>query len=286
MPLPPLIIEAPPIVASRRSGLLVAATGPMPLERHAETSGARWWSNACGSAHLYPPACSESPYTAFTEDAASGLEDAFPVVVYSSIKCPAVGKSLERARAEATARLEASEQRAVEAALWGGQAAGPAVPGIFTQMTGDVTLLAGTAASAKVAVSALEQQSAQSNYDGPTILHARPGVAAYVGGAGLLRSRVPSDGERQFTHYGSEVSFGAGYAGSSPDGVTPPDATTEYMAITGRVFVWRSEIFHQEGGASEEPGLNKTTNQRTVIAFRVYAVGVECFAAMIKFTRA
>ena len=33
-------------------------------------------------------------------------------------------------------------------------------------------------------------------------------------------------------------------------------------------------------------GLNKVTNQRTVIAWRVYAIGVECFAAMIKYTRA
>lgn len=290
MPLPPLIIEAPPIVAARRSGLFLAATGPMPLEAHAETAGAQWWSNACGASKLYPPACSDAPYTAFDEGAASGLEDAFPVVVYASVKCPPVGKSLEKARAEATERLEASEQTAVETAFWGGQAAPVAVPGVlerlFLQVPSNVTLIAGTAATAKEALSKLEQQAAASNYFGPTIVHARPAAAAYVGGAGLLRSRVSTDGEHQFTHYGSEVAFGAGYAGASPDNATPPDATTEYMAITGRVFLWRSEIFHQDGGASEEPGLNKTTNQRTVIAWRVFAIGVECLAAMIKFTRA
>src|SRR6185436_122752 len=247
MPLPPMIIEAPPLTAPRRSGLFVAANGPMPLEQHAETTGAQWWSNACGGSKLYPPACSDAPYTAVDEGAASGLEDAFPVVVYSSIKCPPVGKSLERAREDARARLEASEEAAVESAFWGGQTTPVAIPGILERLSlqggSNMVLIAGTAANVKEATSKLEQQSAASTYYGPTILHFRPAAAAYMGGAGLLKSRVSTDGEHQFTHYGSEVVFGQGYSGSSPDNVTAPDSTTEYGAVTlsGQVFISRSE---------------------------------------------
>jgi hypothetical protein len=284
MPMPPIILDAPALGPSRRSGLFLAATGPGVVERHAETSGARWWSNACGSAHLYPPACSDSPYSAPTVDDAAGLEDAFPVVVYASIVCPPVGNSAEKARADVTERLMASEQRAVERALWGGEGT---VPGVFQQLAAQtptgVTLLSGTAATVTDAVSQLEQQSSQSNYDGQVLIHARPRIAAYAGHAGLLKSRTASDGEHQFTHYGSEVVFGAGYAGSSPDNVTAPDATTEYMAATGRVLINRSEIFYQD---PPNQVLNKVTNQRTLIAWRVYTVAVECFAAMIKVTRA
>lgn len=281
MPLPPIIIEAPPLGQTRRPGLFVAATGPGPISVHAETAGARWWSNACGGSHLYPPACLDVAYPSMVKDSASGLQDAYPVVVYSSIECPGVGQSAEEAKADVRERLEASEQRAVETALWGGEGS---VLGVFQQMNtaGKVTLLGATAANAKEAVSKLEQQAASSSYDGPTILHMRPAMAAYMASYGLLRSRVSSDGEHIFTWDGTEVAFGAGYAGSSPDNATAP-TTDEYMAITGRVLLGRSEIFFQD---PPEELISRVNNQRAIIAWRVYTVAVECLAAMTKVTRA
>lgn len=286
MPLPPLIIEAPPLAPSRRPGLFLAATGPSPIERHAETVGARWQSNACGGAHLYPPACLDVAYPAMAADDSAGLEDAFPIVVYASIVCPAIGNPPEKARQDVTDRLVSGAQDAVEAALWGGEGS---LPGVFERLTAQtptgVALIAGTAANVVEAVSKLEQQAAQSTYKGPLIIHARPAAAAYMGTRALLRSRVASDGEHMFTHYGSEVVFGAGYAGSSPDDVTQPEspAGTEYMAITGRVLLGKSEIFYQD---PPDQVLNKVTNQRTLVAWQVFTIGVECFAAMIKYTRA
>lgn len=281
MPLPPIIIEAPPLGQTRRPGLFVAATGPTPISVHAETSGARWWSNACGGSHLYPAACADVAYPNMVKDPGSGLQDAYPVVVYSSIECPAVGQTAAEARANVAERLEASEQRAVETALWGGEAP---VLGVLQQMNtaGKVTLLGGTAANVKAAVSALEQQAASASYDGPTILHMRPAMAAYMASYGLLRSRVSSDGEHIYTWDGTEVAFGAGYAGSSPDNATAA-GTDEYMAITGRVLLGRSEIFYQD---PPEELLNRVTNQRAIIAWRVYTIAVECLAAMTKVTRA
>lgn len=281
-PMPPLIIEAPPLGESGRPGLFVAANGPTPIEPHAETSGAVWWSNACGGAHLYPPACADVAYPTMLKDAASGLENAYPVVVYASIECPAVGRSAEKAKQDVTDRLVASEQRAVEAALWGGEGT---QLGVFQQLNTatQMTLIAGTAATAKAALGLLEQQSTLAGYDGPVLIHTRPGVAAYMAGSGLLRSRVSSDGEKIFTWYGSTVVFGAGYAGSSPDNVTAPDTTTEYMAATGRVLLGKSEIFYQD---PPEALLSRVNNQRLIVAWRVYTVAVECFAAAVKFTRA
>lgn len=284
MPLPPLIIDAPPLGRTRRPGLLLAATGPVPIEQHAETVGTRWWSNACGGAHLYPAACSDVAYPQMVKDAASGLQDAVPFVVYASIECPPVGSSAAAAREKVAERLEASEGRAVELAFWGGEGT---VPGLVQQLNtaGKVSLLNGGTAvgSVKEGMSLLEQQAASASYDGPVILHARPRIAAYAGGAGLLRTRVSSDGEHIFTWDGTEVSFGAGYAGSSPDNATAPDATTEYMAITGRVLLGRSEIFYQD---PPEELLDRVKNQRAIVAWRVYTMAVECLTAVVKVTRA
>jgi hypothetical protein len=276
-----MIIEAPPLGKSRRPGLIQAATGPTPIERHAETTGTRWLSNACGSSHLYPPACLDVAYPAPVVDPASGLQDALTFVVYASIICPPVGQSAEKARDNVTERLEASEQRAVERALWGGEGT---VPGLFQTLNtaGAVTLLAGTSASVRVATGQLEQQSAAWSYDGPTLLHARPGMGAYL--HQVLRGPLSSDNGHAYTWYGSDTVLGAGYAGASPDNATAPDATTEYMAITGRILLGRSKIFYQD---PPEILLDKVKNQRTLIAWRVYTIAAECnLVAMVKVTRA
>jgi hypothetical protein len=297
VPRPPAVLDAPAPVQPRRSGLFLAATGPMEnMDVHVTDVGATWWTDACGNARLYPAGCSELPYSPFQLDLAGGMEYAYPFHVYGTTVCPPVGVTGAESRERVLRRLAQGEEKAVERAFWGGQALidnppgqtdTPVIKGLVQLLAEEapagITLLAGTAATVKEAVSRLEQHAADSTYNGPLLLHARPGVAAYTGG--LIRDRVSSDGEHQYTQAGSEWVFGRGYSGASPDNVTPPDATTEYMIITGRVFIWRAP---QEKILVSAPDqiLDKITNQRGMIADRPYAIGVDCYAAAVKFTRA
>lgn len=297
MPRPPHVLDAPAPVIPRRSGLFLAATGPMEnMDEHVVDVGATWWTDSCGNARLYPAGCVDGTYYPYALDAAGGLEMAYPFHVYATTICPPVGVTAAESRERVLRRLAQGEEKSVERAFWGGQALidnpppfvdTPVIKSVVQllseELPAGITLLAGTAATVKEAVSRLEQHAADSSYNGPLLLHARPGVAAYTDG--LMRDRVSADGEHQYTKAGSEWVFGQGYSGSSPDNTVQPDATTEYMIITGRVFIWRVP---QEKVLVSPPDqvLDKTSNQRGMIADRPYAIGVDCYAAAVKFTRA
>lgn len=275
MPLPRMVLE-PLGLPALPNGLLEAATGPLDLPVHARTSGAEYEADSCGEARLYPSPCEVDPadYPEFVLDPSDGLTRVFVFDVYASIVCGALGVSWEEQARRVRARLQMGEARAVELAFWGGDAN---VTGVIEQLdtAGDVVDLT-MAASAKEAVSMLEQQMAET-YGGLPFIHARPRMGAYLGGAGVLTERNPAR-----THFGSTVVLGAGYSGNSPDGVTPPDATTETMLATGRVIVWRSGI---EVPPSIQM-LDRTNNQLGLYAMRTYAIAVECSAASVLVTRA
>lgn len=282
--MPPFVLDLPSS-PQRRSGLFEAVTGPMPLPEHAQTSGAVWWSTACGGAHLYPPACATPPYPSFTFDGEDGLVQAFPFVVYASETCTPVANSIERAQDVVRTRFDLGEGYAVEQALWGG---GSGVTGVFEQLVAlggaanpQVQTLAASASPTE-AVSLLEEQAAGSGYHGPIIIHARPRMAPWLAKAGQFRTHVASDGQLLYTWNGSMVVFGAGYPGKTPAGVAP-DATTETMYITGRILLWKEEgdLF-----ISPEQVLDRTLNQRAIYGARAYALGVECLAAATVVTRA
>lgn len=284
MAIPAYILD-PPALPNRRSGLIEAATGPMPLPTHAQTSGATWWSTACGGAHLYNPACLTPPYPSFTFDGEDGLVQAFPFVVYASEKCTPVGNSIERSQNVVRSRFALGEGYAVEKALWGG---GEGVTGIFEQLVAlggaanpQVTVLA-TTPSVPDAIGLLEQQAATSGYHGPIIIHARRRMAPYFAKYGQFRTRLGSDGQLLYTWNGSMVVFGDGYSGNDTTGAAP-GVTTEAMYITGRVLLWREEgdLF-----ISPEQVLDRTLNQRQIYGARAYALGIECLAAATVVTRA
>ncbi|HEU5111009.1 MAG TPA: hypothetical protein VFT95_20910 [Micromonosporaceae bacterium] len=280
MPLPPAII-VPPVPPPVRNGLFVAATGPMSMLPHMQTTGAQWWAESCGGAHLYPPACAVPPYPAFTYDVGDGLFTVYPFVVYASEICGVAGSTDADAERRVRERLRLGEQAAAEKALWGG---GEGVTGIFETLegVGKVTHLADSANLVE-AVSLLEQQAAVETYYGPLIIHARPRIAAYAASKGtLIRQWRNGDGLHLYSHYGSEFVFGAGYSGNKWDG-TAPNATTETMYVTGRVLVWREdEVFVSPPNQI----IDKATNQRGMLAVRAYAIGVECLTAATVVTRA
>lgn len=284
MPIPAFVLD-PPAPPARRSGLFEAATGPLDLPTHAQTSGAQWWSTACGGAHLYPPACLNPPYQAYTFDGEDGLVAAFPFVVYASEKCTPIGNSIERSQDIVRLRFEMGEGAAVEKALWGG---GEGVTGIFEQLVAlagaanpQVQVLAASATTTD-AVGLLEQQAAAATYRGPLLIHARPRMAPYLAKNGQFRTRLPSDGNLLYSWNGSMFVFGTGYSGNDTTG-TPPDATKEAMYITGRVMLWKEpgDLF-----ISPEQVLDRTLNQRQIFGARAYAIGIECVAAATVVTRA
>lgn len=286
LPLPTIEIPSQPI---RRVGLFDAAVmAPMP-DVHMETAGAQWESESCTRSRLYPTACRDVAYDAFTYDARENFRTVYAFNVFASEVCTPVGTTLAEAHRRVRARLALGAQTAVETALWGSQTAN--VLGVFQQMNTAALVTPVAAATTVVEGISVLEQTAVGLADGPIFLHARPRMGAYMGSKGVLDAgpfppSVPASlRDLKRTHFGSTVVYGAGYRGSSPDNVTAPDATTETVFATGRIFIWRSEV--RDGPpAGVDATLNRTTNQRTVFAVQTYGVSVECFAASCLITRA
>lgn len=305
---PPLVLDplpAPPVPP----GLFNVAEGPLELPAHGFTSGAVWTPDSCSLALLNPVACATPPYTAFTLTSIEPLAQAYPFAVYASLVTGGLGYSAEEAERRVRARLVNTEQNLAERALWGGTAtlflnqqnyagttpgtaggggiAGVA-NGIFSQIAaagaGAGFLDLGTAPTVKDAMSLLEQ-SAADNYYGQAVVHARPRIAAFVGATGQFRViGLPPGPDKtyMYTNNLNVYNFGNGYLGTGPTGQAV-DATSEYMWATGRVIVWRSPDI---AVSPPDQLLDRTSNQRGIYAFRNYMIGVECFAATIKVTRA
>lgn len=270
MPLPAMVLD-PIGLPALPDSLLDAAVGPLVLPAHAATTGATFLADSCGEARLYPAPCLDVPYPQIQLDAGDGLVTAFVFNVYASQVCGTLGQDDAEAERRARARLQVAEPRAVERAFWGATVGADGVADILPQV-GNVAL----AASANVveAVSLLEQQMA-TVYGGEPLIHARPRMAAYMADRGQV---VPGAKEPR-TAAGTRVVFGRGYGGTGPADEAVA-ATTEYMWATGRVIIWRGDVF-----VSPPNHVNTTTNQRGLFAMRTYAIAVECGSASTLVTR-
>ena len=287
LPLP--TIEVPSTPPARRPGLLDAAVGPLPMtEPHMRTAGAQWESQSCTKGRLYPTLCRDVPYDAFTYDAREAFRTVYAFNVFASEICTPVGTTLAEAHARVNNRLQLGLQTAIETAFWGSSTAN--VAGVIQQMQAGGLVTATAAAATPVeGVSLLEQQASDLG-DGPIFLHARPRMAAYLAKNGLIDtgpfppSEPASARDLRRTHMGSTIVFGAGYKGTSPDNATAPDATKEYMIATGRVFIWLSDVIDGPPDGVDST-LNRTTNQRTVFAYRSVGISTECYAVATQVTR-
>lgn len=271
MPLPAYILDplGPPSVPD---SLLDAAVGPLPLPAHAITPGMSFEADSCGEARLYPAPCATPPYPARVLDTGDGLVAAFPFNVYVTQVCGTFGHDFAEADRRIRAKLAVAEARAVERAFWGAVVGTDGVDDVVGQI-GQVSLAA--SASVVEAVSLLEQQIA-TVYGGEGIIHARPRMAAYMADRGqIMPGPVPR------TAAGTRVVFGRGYGGIGPANEAV-GATTEYMFVTGRVILWRDDVFVSK----PTDALDRTTNQLGMYAMRNYAIAVECGAASTLVTRA
>jgi hypothetical protein len=261
-------------------GLFDWATGPLDLLTHEINVGVQVEQYLCGDGELYPAACETDhtyPDKIFGEW--DGVAQSYPFAAYVGRMCGALGQPLERMRDWSRQLLVANEQRLVERGFWGGHADLGTSGALIAATPTDL----GAAATVRGGIAALEQWAAD-NLVSRGIIHARPHLAAWMGSLGLLSrdSTIVNDSAKWTTHMGNMVVYGSGYAGTGPadEAVT---ATTEYIAVTGRVAVLRSpEIFV----ADPREVLDRGTNQVVMFAQREYSIVIECAAAMIEVTLA
>lgn len=270
MALIPGPIVAQPQSLGRRYGLLTAAIGPLDLPSpHGLGGGVRYEDETCGTAHPYPTNCDPEDNPAKPQDDGNAEVEARPFAVVAGMLCGALGFTEAEFRAKIERRLESGEQWAAEYALWHGETeAGLSldIESIGTAADVDASQAYDPSHLASV-VAALEGWAyGDQHYDGTAFIHAPVGVAAWGNAFGDL---VIRDGNRYRTPMGSIWVFGGGY---------PSD---EGLRITGQTTVWRSATSFT---FPPDQTMDRTTNQRHLVAEREYAIGFDCFVGAAEFT--
>lgn len=269
----PAFIDTPaPPATPSPYGLFDVAMGPLPFPRpEAQGGGVIYVPDTCSGAinlrALNCPAVTGAKTFTGIEFPVSGA----PFAVYSSYTCGSIGFSFDEVRTRVVTRLQLQEQRAVEKRLWQGDSA-QGITGLFANATN-----LGSASCATEAIELLEQALADNAIVGG-LIHARPGMSAHLAAAMQLDRQSP---RVWTTAIGTPYVFGQGYDGTGPTGQAVT-SSNEWMYASGRVIVWRDpEIFVPPIGQT----LDKSTNQLTTIAERIYAVAVECFVGAVQVPR-
>jgi len=263
---PPVYVDAPK-AGQRRYGLFNAAS-ILDLPAHGSAGGVQYEPDTCGIARLYTAECPITDQDPKTLTDTSPTMTSTPFIAYASVLCAPVGRIGEEQSRRAVARLYAGEQTAVELALWNGGGVG-ATPALTlasaTIVPSALTTLGGR-------LSALEE-AFYSAYGYQGTVHVN---TAIVGAAAFGNLVVRADPQPEVpgimvTPLGSRWSLGAGYDITGPANVAPA-AGSVWAFITPNITVWQSDVFAPDPNQT----FARTTNQRTAIAEREYAVGYDC----------
>lgn len=192
-----------------------------------------------------------------TFDEGLEFEDGLPFTIYAGVLCKMFqGDDYE---AKAVSRLQAAEQRAVEAYLW---------TNIFADRAVDLTP-AGGAVSPTIGLGLLEE-FAGSNYTGkPTVHIGRRGAVSF-NHANLISDNGGVAGVE--TKTGSNFANGAGY--TSLEGPSTAGDGEVWAYITGQVSIRRGEVFSQTVD-------EVTTNNRTALAERTFVPTVDMIVGAV-----
>lgn len=265
------VLIDPPAPPQPPSGLLTAAVGPLPMPNHGSLDGIQYVLDSCGNAEVMLADC-DTDINIATFEGTDGVLTADPFLVVATSECGKLGTSDAETEARVRRRLQLKEQRAVERAFWGGTVA---VPGYLQSLGANLQTLAAVPTGGMTAAVSVLEQALADNYGLPGYIHIRPRLAAWMAQAGQLRW----DGQTARTQRGNFIVIGDGYSGEGPAGEDPV-AASEWIYATGRVVVWRDEVF--------VPPLrqvfNRSNNQQRALALRTYALGVECYAAAVNVT--
>lgn len=255
---------------------------------HAFAAGMWYDPVGCGSAHPYAIVCPPSGSAEKSFDANSAEKQMLPFAVYASIKCSKGGYTVQYLTDKTKGRLFASEQAAVEAALWSGGFGN--APFIIDNTTSVDVGGGGTFATITDAVAALEQGAyggvgGNPPYGYNGVLHAIPAVHAYAAAANLLVTAdffgavwgVGGNEPMIRTPLGSKWSFGGGYAGTGP-GVAgagaAPAAGKTYIWMTGNVSLWRKDEWTPPDALQV---MDRSLNQVQILWEREYLATYDCF---------
>lgn len=258
----------------RRYGLFTAASGPVDIPLpHGRGGGVRFIPVTCGEAHPYPIGCYSGEVEVPEEGKPADPSDMeFQSGVFSVIaseECGSVGFTAAEFEAKVRRRLDNGEQGAAELALWTGQDENGNSLGVphLAETTDTVTV--SDPLEIQAVVAALEDWAYRvQGYGHVAYIHAPVAAAAWAGEAGLVRQ----EGPLKVTPYGSIWVFGGGYPGTGAAGAAPPDGGL-YLHVTGQVQVWRApEPFVYPANQT----MNRTTNQRLLLAEREYSISFDC----------
>lgn len=153
-----------------------------------------------------------------------------PVTLYLPVSCTASGMSVAEFERRAGEVLRVTRSFGVERALAAG-IPDQATPNPFLSDANMVELSPGTAVSARVGISYLEEALAATGRGG--IIHVTPAVLD-----ALQPVRVTDDPTVPlYTGAGTPIAVGAGYAGITPEGESTPGATEDWIYVSGPVEV-------------------------------------------------
>lgn len=257
----------------RRYGLLTAASGPVDLPLpHGLGGGVRYIPVTCGTTYPYAINC----YSGLVEsadktgDPENELVETGVFAVVAGMECGSLGYTEEQFREKIRRRLNNGEQGAAEEALWTGLDPDGNALGIPHLADGDAgTVTPGDDTSIVSVVSELEDWAYRvQGYGNVAYIHAPVRVAAHAASADLVRD----DGPLKRTPFGSIWVFGGGYPGTGDAGESPPSGGA-FLHVTGQVQVWRAPDEHVY---PPNQTMNRTTNQRLLIAEREYSIGFDC----------
>ena len=244
------VVEAPPVVPLP-FGLFSVAEPRLATDDHWRL-GVQWQSQACSTTKATTGPCIDVEVPALSPDDYCSVSQFEPFTVYAYNNDAIPGHTLEQHRANAVARLVASEQRTVEAQF-------------FAQvMASGLTVTDLSGAPVGFALGFVEQQLAL-NYGGQGVIHLSRNLAT------VLWEYLDVQGGRLVTKLGTPVIAGAGY-----DSHTVPPTNEAYIVGTGPVVIYRGDV------DTRETANDTRRNEVSYIAQRDYVVGWDCYAVGAK----
>lgn len=266
--IPPVFVPTPTPLR-RAGGLFTAAVGPLDLESpHGQGGGVQYEETSCGIAHPLPMDCPQPEDVEKPADAGDTTAEFPSFLVAAGMECGSLGYTEAQFRDKILRRLENGEQGAAEYALWTGETRTGVDLGIPNLSDDDVVDVPAGYDPSHLAsvVSALETWMYHTQgYGHAAFIHAPVGVAAWANTFGEL---VIKDGNLLRTPAGSIWVFGGGYL--PDDGLRITGTTTVYRAAEPFVF-------------PPDQTMNRTTNQRHLLAEREYAITFDCAVGAAEF---
>lgn len=265
-----------PLVTPNQYGLF-SVSEPTTLEDDHWEGGITWDDDLCSEVHSTVGFC-PIPVTGSTpkipdRDFEACCAD--PFIIYGSYDCPPVGRTAEEAFSIAKKRLSTREEREVERTFWTGTTDGginvnPSLAfGNSTCGSAPIDLTPSGGPVGAIASFAILESALGDCSPGAGVIHANYGLASFLATASLIYPR----GDAWYTITGQRLAIGAGYPGTGPGNIVAAPGTS-WVFATGPTRVYRSEVFLTPERYTQ--ALNRTLNNATVFAERVYAAGWSC----------